>query len=222
MSSVVDICNLALSHLGDNANVSNIDPPEGSEQSEHCARFYSLSRDALLELHDWNFSTTKKQLAAVTSDWAQWQYAYLAPSDCLRVLAILDPTATDDNTYPVPTITSGGYVSDAIQSVKTPQNFVRETDSTGRDIIYTNQEDAVARYTRLVEDPTQFTPLFVQALSWHLASALAGPLLKGETGRKTAQACLNNAMGYVAQAKTSDSRQRNVRPTHTPAWIAGR
>ena len=33
MSSVVDICNIALSRLGDRATVTSIDPPEGSAQA---------------------------------------------------------------------------------------------------------------------------------------------------------------------------------------------
>ena len=56
MASEVDICNLALGHLGDNATVSSISPPEGSAQAEHCARFYPIARDALLEMHNWNFA----------------------------------------------------------------------------------------------------------------------------------------------------------------------
>ena len=48
MASAVDICNLALSHLGDTATVASLDPPEGSAQAEHCARFYPVARDALV------------------------------------------------------------------------------------------------------------------------------------------------------------------------------
>lgn len=51
MASEVDICNLALARLGDNATVASIDPPEGSAQAEHCARFYAIARDSLLEMH---------------------------------------------------------------------------------------------------------------------------------------------------------------------------
>ena len=50
MASEVDICNLALGHLGDNATVASLNPPEGSVQAQHCARFYPIARDALLEM----------------------------------------------------------------------------------------------------------------------------------------------------------------------------
>ena len=56
MASVVDICNLALAHIGDDATVSSIDPPEGSAQAEHCKRFYAIARDTMLQMHNWNFA----------------------------------------------------------------------------------------------------------------------------------------------------------------------
>ena len=36
MASDVQICNIALAHLGDTATVASINPPEGSAQAEHC------------------------------------------------------------------------------------------------------------------------------------------------------------------------------------------
>ncbi len=50
MPSVVDLCNLALAYLGDDATVASIDPPEGSAQAEHCQRFYPIARDTLLQM----------------------------------------------------------------------------------------------------------------------------------------------------------------------------
>ena len=63
MASEVEICNLALAHLGDEATVASIDPPEGSAQAEHCQRFYPVSRNSLLEMHDWAFATKRATLA---------------------------------------------------------------------------------------------------------------------------------------------------------------
>ena len=48
MSSVVDICNIALSRLGDRATVTSIDPPEGSAQADHCRRFYPIALKTIL------------------------------------------------------------------------------------------------------------------------------------------------------------------------------
>ena len=67
MASDVDICNLALSFLGDDANVSSISPPEGSQQSEHCARFYPIARDGLLQMHNWNWASRRVALSQTIS-----------------------------------------------------------------------------------------------------------------------------------------------------------
>jgi hypothetical protein len=213
MASEVDICNLALGHLGDNATVASLDPPEGSAQAEHCARFYPLARDAILELHDWNFATRRAQPAQIASPWPQWKYAYVQPSDCLRVLAVLDPEATDDFSMSMPNMGRAQY---------TPQTFVCETDEEGREIILTNQENALVRYVAFVSDTTKFTPLFVTTVTWHLASLLAGPVIKGDAGRAEGKRCEAMAATWLVKATNSDAMQRKVNPTHAVGWIAGR
>ena len=88
MPSVVEICNLALAHLGDDATVASIDPPEGSAQSEHCARFYPIARDSLLQMHTWSFASRRVSLAQVTMPYTMWKYAYGVPADMLTAVAV--------------------------------------------------------------------------------------------------------------------------------------
>lgn len=213
MASEVNICNLALSHLGDSATVSSIDPPEGSAQAEHCARFYPIARDALLEMHTWSFATRRIQLAQVVNSWPEWDYAYSVPSNALNLIAILAPDATDDYVESVPASTTGQY---------SPKPFTQETGEDGSQIIFTDQPNAVLRYTTIVDDATKFTPLFVVALSWHLASFLAGPVIKGDVGAAEAKRCAAVAMQYLAQAKQSDAGQRRVSVIHEPDFMRAR
>lgn len=222
MASEVDICNLALGHLGDNATVASLEPPEGSAQAEHCARFYPIARDSLLELHDWNFATKRGQPAQIESPWPQWRFAYVQPADCLRVLAVLDPAAGGDYSVSIPQPYSQSGIPNTGVGQYTPQEFVCETDDEGREIILTNQEDALVRYVRYVSDTTRFSPLFIQTLSWHLAGLLAGPVIKGDAGRAESKRCAAMATTFLAQAKSSDSRQRKVTPAHAVGWMAGR
>lgn len=222
MASEVDICNLALGHLGDNATVASLDPPEGSAQAEHCARFYPMARDALLELHDWNFATRRAQLALLGSAWSEWQYSYEMPSDCLNVIAVLASDATDDYSAPLNLgFTQTGVVNTG-QGVYTPQPYVCEVDDLGRQVVYTNQEDAVLRYVAYVTDTTKFSPLFTQTLSWQLAALLAGPIIKGDAGAAEAKRCLQMAGAYMAKATESDAQQRRVNPTQSVGWMANR
>lgn len=201
MASEVDVCNLALARLGDNATVASIDPPEGSAQAEHCARFYAIARDSLLEMHAWKFATRRVQLAKLTVPSWDWSFAYAEPAGALKLLGVLSATASnDDETQP----------------------YEAESAANGAAIILTNQEDASLRFVARVTDTTKFSPLFVDALAWLLASYLAGPVLKGDAGAAAAKSSYQHFLVALSQAKTSDANQRKVRPEHTPAWIAGR
>lgn len=201
MASEVDICNLALARLGDNATVASIDPPEGSAQAEHCARFYAVARDSLLEMHAWKFATRRVLLAQLATDTWGWAFAYAEPTGVLKLLAVLPASASND---------------------AETQDFEPESDATGAAIILTNQESASLRFVARVTDTTKFSPLFVDALAWLLASYLAGPVLKGDAGAKAAKSCYQSFLVAFSLAKTSDANQRKVRPDHSPAWIAGR
>lgn len=204
MASEVEICNLALSHLGDSATVASIDPPEGSAQAEHCARFYPIARNTLLEMHDWGFATLRVTLAELSNTFPQWRHAYLKPAEALRVFAVLPPDAADDcgNGAPV--------------------TYVTETNAAGEELILTNQAGAVARYTRIVTDASRFSPLFVDALGWYLSTYLAGPVLKGETAIKVARSNMEVVTGMLARAQLSDTRQQRQQPAHAVPWLAGR
>jgi hypothetical protein len=86
----------------------------------------------------------------------------------------------------------------------------------------TDQSDAVLRYTSVVTDTTKFPPLFTVALSWHLASMLAGPLIKGDVGAAEAKRCAAMMQAYLAKAIESDTSQRRINPRHNVPWINGR
>ena len=207
MASTIDIANLALSHLGDDATVASIDPPEGSAQAEHCARFYPSSLASMLEMHNWRFCLRRIALAAVTNPSATWAYAYAVPSDMLAAVTVLDPNNTDD------------YQA---LNERASQDYDMETTTAGDVVLLTNQADAVLRYKVLVTDTAKFPPLFVEALSWLLASKLAGPLLKGDSGRKAALDCTKAFAMWWGKAVASDASQRQVTTEQTASWVAAR
>lgn len=226
MASEVDICNLALGHLGDNATVASIRPPEGSAQAEHCARFYPIARDSLLEMHFWNFAMRRINLAPLEATWPEWKYGYALPNDVLNVIAVMPPDANDDYAsrfVPSDTPQFAHNYSPVIAAGRyTPQPYTIEVLADGQHILYTNQEDAMLRYTAYVSDTTVFSPLFTMALSWHLASMLAGPIIKGDQGAAEAKRCTQMAMGYISQAEASDANQRRITLEHIVPWTSGR
>lgn len=204
MPSEVDICNLALSHLGDSATIASIDPPEGSAQAEHCAVFYPLARDTLQELHNWSFITRRASLALLSAESFNYRFAYAVPNNCIRVLSVLEPTSC---------------------MLDPTAAFVIEADENGSRIVLTDVESAVLRYTMQITDPTKFPPLFVDALAWLLASHLAGPVIKGDSGAAAARSASSAFQTQFKLAAVSDANQRKIEPRgdgrDTP-WIESR
>lgn len=230
MASEVDIANLALARLGDDATVSELDPPEGSTQAENCATFYPIARDSLLEMHNWKFATTRIALASVDlPSNPGWLYAYQEPSDCIQLLAVLPPDAPDNYSVQLGNVSSfftGAAVTPNTSLDNTvlyvPQDYAMETDDSGNSIILTNQEEATGRFVKRIKDTTRFSPLFIDTLAWYLASMLAGPLLKGDVGAAEGKRCLQMAMALLNKASTSDTRQQQIRPQQNVSWIGNR
>lgn len=185
MASDVDLCNLALAHLGDEAEVIAINPPDGTAQAAQCGRFYPLARDALLEMHPWTFATTRVSLASLVDvSLPEWAYAYPLPAKCLKPLAVLPPDVVDDTaTY----------------------EYIIESNDAGTRILYTNVESATLRYIQRIEDVTKFPHSFATALARLLASYLAGPIIKGTTGMQVSQAQLKIFTYELGVARTSDA-----------------
>ena len=207
-SSEVDICNLALANIGETAKITSIDPPDGSAQASLCARFYPIARDSLIEMGSWSFSIKRKSLTATTNTRTEWAYAYTVPADVSGILSLTMEGVLDDL---------------AINGVLSPQKFVIELLPSGDRILYTNVEDAQIRYVAKITDTTLFTNTFNVALSWHLASMLAGPLIKGDVGAAEAKRCAQMATAWMMRAATHDTTtQAEIKPMHTPSWIGNR
>lgn len=203
MTAEVDICNLALSHLGDTATVASISPPEGSAQAQHCATFYPIARNTLLEMHDWGFATVRSELTVLAQSHCGWAYAYARPANVIRIISVKSfDVCGDEHSPSVP--------------------FVCEADGNGQQIILCNTPDVVAKYIALVTDVNRFSPLFVQALSWHLAAMLAGPMMKGDVGAAEAKRCASMAHAYLSQAAVSDANQRHSELWQAACWMKDR
>jgi hypothetical protein len=234
MASVVQICNAALSHIGQRANVTSIDPPDGSAEAGYCAQFYPFALAAALELASWGFATFREALAEIDNPSSTWAYAYAYPSDAINLIAVLPADALDDYSQNFSTLGSqnpfsaGGpalpdlALSNPAENVYTPQPYTTELNAEGDQIILTNCPNAVLRFTRAVDDPNKFSPLFAMALSYMLASLLAGPILKGDAGAKMAEAMLKRAGMFEAQAEASDANQRRIVVEQRVSWMAGR
>lgn len=228
MASDVDICNLALAHVGDEAQVSAISPADGSAQAAYCSQFYPVARDQLLGMHAWGFATKRVSLAALVltdAQPSQWAYAYSPPSKCLQPISILTYSIAGTPT-PTPSWASLAK-SDLVPlpNDQSTQDFIFETQQDGTPVLYTNVSPAVLRYIERVTDSSKFTGLFIPALARLLASYLAGPIIKGNEGLKVAEGL--RKMFYqqefpLAAAWDSRAQKQNVYNNAVPPGIQSR
>lgn len=197
MASEVDICNLALAHLGQSRQITSIAPPDGSVEAALCQRFYPIARNIMLEAHYWGFATKRVGLALSGTAPALWEYSYAWPNGALDIQQIL---LEEDNT---------------------PQEFAVE--AVGDDtFIYTNAEDAQAKYTALITDTTKFSSTFEMSASLMLSSFLAGPIIKGRAGKEVGKEQRAEAFGWVGQARLNDADSQKEQVAGAPAYAAAK
>ena len=110
MASVVEICNRALSNIGNSRSINSL--TEASKEAGNVRCTLRPADDAVLSDFDWNFATKRVALADTNNPPPDWEYAYQYPSDCLRITEIMlpgvrNPTAAMRVQYEVGADTNG-------------------------------------------------------------------------------------------------------------------
>lgn len=196
MASEVEICNMALSHIGVGEEIQDL-ATESSEEARACRRFYEPARDELLRSFPWPFATKWADLGLVasapTESGEEWGFKYRYPSDCLKLRRIVTGARQDTQESVIP--------------------FKVARDASGL-LIYTDQEDAEVEYTFREEDPGRFPYDFALALSYRLGAYLAPRLSKADPLR-LGQLCLQlfAISGQIARANALGEEQHEYEGT---------
>lgn len=199
MASIVSICNLALSNIG-KMNISALSEP-GAE-AKACNQFYEHCRDILLQAYPWRFAGKTVALAELTNDKpGAWAHAYTRPNDCLNVRWVRPEYSLTD------------------QQPATQQEEISYPHDVEGGVIYCNLSPAFLRYTHRLTDVSRFSPLFVDALSWHLAVRLAMPLTKDPKIRAEAYQL---ATKMQAAAEMADANEARETSDHATEFVTGR
>jgi hypothetical protein len=213
MASAVAICNMALAHIGSAAEVEAISPPDGSREAALCAQFYAQARTELLEPGGWQFALARATLAEVTNDSDAWSFAYALPSDCMTAKRVIGASLT--------TVYELGDADIMANPTWMDDNAGGDFQIEGT-VLYTNVESAVLVYVRDITDTNKFTPSFTAALSYTLASYLAGPIVKGVEGTRVGDAMRQRAISYADSAATASANASLETREQTPSSIRAR
>jgi hypothetical protein len=216
MASNVELGNMALAHLGSDAQITSVTPPDGSKEAGYVKAFLATARRELLESYEWRFAVKRAVLGERAINPSQrWLWAYVKPSDCLKPRRILSNTLVPDSVFTT--------------AVNYPINTGFEAnDSAGAhyqleaEIIYTNEPDATLLYLADVEDLNKVTPMFYSSLGYLLASYLAGPIVRGKAGVAAAQRYRELALSMAAAAMTSDANTGQESAEFEPMSVSAR
>jgi len=117
----IAICNEALGMLG----AAAITVGSKTEQNYiYCATFFDDARDEVLTMHRWNFAKKRAFAIQTTKPLFGYDNAFALPSDCLKILQIVeDPAAefevenslilTDEGETPADWVTDTDYLAGA-------------------------------------------------------------------------------------------------------------
>lgn len=180
--SEVSICNQGLGWLGASL-ITSFD--DNSDESNLCRANYCLLRDAVLEAADWSFAVKRVQLSALASPTLGYGQAYQVPEDCLRVI---QASPNDDFSH----------VTDM------------QWEFEDRKIL-TDEGAVFIRYVHRQIDPVRYSPGFVNALAYRIATELAIPLTRRLNLQGQMLGLYEKSLGEAMGSDGKQGRSRRVR-----------
>lgn len=188
MSSELDICNQALSHLAVATEIQNL-ATERSKEAQACRRFYEPTRDQVLRAFAWPKLKITEALALVEefdSDASDWGFSYQYPAGAVMVRRLFTPGSGRRET----------------ESTRIPYELGRDRTDHTRQVIFTDLEDAYADYTFHETNPEAFDADIVDAISLLLAFKI-GPRVAGGDQFKLADRAFQLYRVAIAEARAN-------------------
>lgn len=178
MLTKVEICNIALSHLGVAKEIAEFDN-ERSAEAMACRRFWDINLDTVLRAWHWPFATAYQNLSLVQErPTIEWLFSYRYPVDCIDARRIVSGNPRDNAQTQIP--------------MKIAQ------DSSGL-LLFTNMQNAQLEYTLRAELYNFWPHDFVLAFSSHLAFLISPRLTANDQNKRTEMAQAYQV--YLSQAQ---------------------
>jgi hypothetical protein len=197
MASKVQIVKLALQHIGDRYDISDIE--EAGVEAEQANLVYEDTRRELLRRYPWRFAkkyTSPSTISGITVP-GQWDYAYAYPPDAVKVNGI---TNIADRNSPI-------------------LDFEPVLLADDTRVLLTDEQDAEFFYTSDMQDTTRFDPEFTMAFSFLLAERMCMSL----TGSLDIKSALNQeVIRAVGGASATDSSEGQTKDIPEASWIDAR
>lgn len=195
--SAVRVANMALSHTGSDNVIESL--TEDSVEAKQCKLWYDFARQMTLRGHNWSFARKRQALSEHSQEPPDdWSNRYQYPADCLVMRQLVNPAGPDADNVP----------------------FSVQVDDTGEAMcILTNLEEAVGEYTFDLTKASLFSPHFILAMSYNLAS-LINPALTGD--KDLTAGLLNLGQAMTINGGAADENQEEKRPPREGGSVRAR
>jgi len=181
VSSEVQICNLALSRIGDGTTIQS--RTEESAQAIACNLVYDKARDSLLRDIDPGFARRVTTLALTGTAPDYWTYSYAMPTDALAIRFIY---------------------SEAYQRFSRDEQAYEVASNASGQPIWTDIQFARAAYTASISDTIFFDEAFTDALILRVAADIAMPITSDQPTRDNV---VREYLAAVSRAKAQNMRE---------------
>ena len=211
---LISLANTALFRCSAKATLSTL--TDGSPEANACALFLPVAIGAMLTAYPWRFA---KRIGVLTAEPAStnplWANEFTKPTDCLKVLGILDPSIPS-RAY--------GHLSDLFeQGMPFDEGY-----SANGPVLWANlawrepggvPPSLSCSYTSSAPTPIQWPNPFWQLVTWALAAEIAIPVTSN--GQIAAQ-MREGIEAAMQTAIMADNPRRFQSTDYVPDWIAVR
>lgn len=236
MTTQLDIANRSLLSVGARAQVSSINPSDGSVEADAIAVLWSPTFESLGRAANWNClrkSITLSLLAAAQGTPENpggttypipefpWLYAYAYPSDCLKFNYITpsNPTGSAGGVPPTTVNNSAGPWIPTAGQIPYVVSSSLDSNNNPITIILTNQDQAVGVYNANIQNPAVWDSLFQAAMVASLGAFLVPAL---SLDLPLLDRAVKMAESIIAIARTADGNEGVTVMDHTPDWMLAR
>lgn len=240
MTTDTELCNRALGQAGARGSITNM-LTNTSPEAAACRTYYASTRNSLLRAAHWDFARfaayvnvlkalpgTPENTSTGNASWLPsypqppWIYSYAYPSDCVAVRYIVPQLFVGSSLIdgvPIFPVQQGTPYSSALCPIR-PQKFKIGSDVDGNDnqikCVLSNQQNAIAIYTKLITNPDLWDSTFEDAFVDSLAFRLVFPLSGDKNLRPQLKA---SARESIALAQARDGNEGITYDDSVPEWI---
>lgn len=236
MTSKLDICNRALLSVGARAQISSVDPSDGSVEANACSVLFTPTFEALARSAQWNCLNRQATLSLLAAAQGTpenpdgstyplpavpWNYSYAYPADCISLQYVIPSTSsTSLDSIPQTTLSNAAGIF-LPTGGQIPYVVATDVDRFGNTVtvVQTNLSLAIANYTANISNPALWDTLFQAAMVASLgaylvpALSLSIPLMQIQIGI---------AEKLIGQSKAQDANEDVTVMDHTPDWMIAR